>query len=168
MEDKQGKNGGDVKPGDEGPRDINWTHPLAGPAATVLPYPEGSPPPSVDVDSSRIFHMEMFISKSLRWGVLISAAVIFAGFALLLATGQSGYAEGVFPTGLGDVFTGLATLKPFAVIALGLALLIATPVFRVGSSIVAFALEGDRLYVGITVFVFAVLMLSFFLGKAGG
>ncbi len=152
----------------ENNKTANWTHPLAGPAATVLPPPEGSPPPSGEADSTRIFNMEIFISKSLRWGVLISAAVIIVGFGLLLATGRSGYPEGVFPTGLSDVIAGLAALKPFAVIALGLALLIATPVFRVGSSIIAFALEGDRLYVGITVFVFAVLMLSFFLGKAGG
>lgn len=166
MEDNKGTT--DTNRDTDGAKDIDWTHPLAGPAATVLPPPETATASAGAADDSRIFNMEIFISKSLRFGVLASAAVIMIGFLLLLLTGQSGYPEGVFPTGLNDVFAGLATLKPFAIIAFGLVMLIATPVFRVGSSIIAFALEGDRLYVGITVFVFAVLLLSFFLGKAGG
>ena len=50
---------------------------------------------------------------------------------------------------------------------LGLLLLIATPVARVAFSIVAFALEGDRLYVAITAVVLALLVLSFAVGAAG-
>jgi uncharacterized membrane protein len=46
------------------------------------------------------------------------------------------------------------------IIQLGLLLLIATPVARVAFSVVAFALERDRLYVGITLIVLAVLAFS--------
>ena len=42
----------------------------------------------------------------------------------------------------------------------GLLLLIATPVARVALSLVAFVLQRDRLYVGITAFVLALLLAS--------
>jgi uncharacterized membrane protein len=45
-------------------------------------------------------------------------------------------------------------------IQLGLLLLIATPVARVAFSVVAFVLERDRMYVGITLLVLAVLLFS--------
>jgi uncharacterized membrane protein len=45
-------------------------------------------------------------------------------------------------------------------IQLGLLLLIATPVARVAFAVVAFVLEEDRLYVGVTLIVLAVLLLS--------
>jgi uncharacterized membrane protein len=46
------------------------------------------------------------------------------------------------------------------VIQLGLLLLLATPVARVGFSILAFALQRDRTYVIVTVIVLAVLLYS--------
>ncbi|MGH2509954.1 MAG: DUF1634 domain-containing protein [Ktedonobacteraceae bacterium] len=53
-------------------------------------------------------------------------------------------------------------------IALGLLLLLATPVIRVAASIVAFGLEHDRRYVIITTIVLAILCLSFLIGKGAG
>jgi uncharacterized protein len=52
----------------------------------------------------------------------------------------------------------------FTNIRIGMFLEIATPVARVAFSVVAFALERDRLYVGITLVVLAVLLF----GLAGG
>jgi uncharacterized membrane protein len=46
------------------------------------------------------------------------------------------------------------------IIQLGLLLLIATPVARVAFSVVAFALERERLYVIVTLAVLAVLLFS--------
>ena len=46
------------------------------------------------------------------------------------------------------------------IIQLGLLILIATPVARVAFSVVAFALERDRLYVVVTLIVLAVLVFS--------
>jgi len=51
-----------------------------------------------------------------------------------------------------------------AIIELALLLLIATPVARVAFSAVAFAVEGDYLYVGITLIVLAILLYSLFVG----
>jgi uncharacterized membrane protein len=46
------------------------------------------------------------------------------------------------------------------IIQLGLLLLIATPIARVALSVVAFAIQRDRLYVVATLVVLAVLMYS--------
>jgi len=53
-------------------------------------------------------------------------------------------------------------------IQLGLLLLIATPIARVAFSVVGFAIERDRLYVGFTLIVLAVLLYSLLGSSAGG
>ncbi|MDP4094864.1 MAG: DUF1634 domain-containing protein [Bacillota bacterium] len=115
--------------------------------------------------SGKINDTEIFISKALRLGVIISAVVIGFGFILLLATGNSGYPSGTFPTSLSQVINGIASFKSYAIIAAGLLLLILTPVFRVGISIITFIKEKDSLYTIITIIVFSILIISFLLGK---
>lgn len=134
--------------------------------------------------------MELGISLILRGGVLLSATVVLLGIAVFLVTGKTGYAldasqathntaafihyEGqtnanlYFPTNPADIVAGTLAFKAFGLIALGLFLLILTPILRVTVSVFTFALEGDWLYVGFTVFVLAILLVGFFLGKAGG
>jgi uncharacterized membrane protein len=51
---------------------------------------------------------------------------------------------------------------PMGIMQLGLLILIATPILRVIFSMVAFAIEGDRMYVLFTTIVLAVLMYSLF------
>lgn len=60
--------------------------------------------------------------------------------------------------------SGAVAGKAYAIIALGMLLLIATPVARVGLSVLFFPTRRDRLYVGITLLVLAVLLLSFWIG----
>jgi uncharacterized membrane protein YfcA len=67
-----------------------------------------------------------------------------------------------FPQTFGQVWAGLLTLNPQAVITLGLLLLIATPVMRVAVSIIAFAAERDWRYVVITCIVLIILLFSIF------
>lgn len=109
--------------------------------------------------------VELWISNALRGGVLVSAAVIVAGLLLFLVTGSTGYPPGASPRGLREIWDGLGRLAPYAVIDLGLLLLIATQVFQVGAASVAFAIERDRTYVAISGFVFCVLLVSFLLGR---
>lgn len=114
---------------------------------------------------------ELIISNVLRGGVLLSAAVIALGvilfYAHYLTAGSPANAATTFPASLGEVGAGLAHGNPLAIIALGLLILLATPVFRVAVSIVAFVLERDRQYVVITLIVLAILLCSFFfLGPA--
>lgn len=108
---------------------------------------------------------EIFVSKSLRVGVLLSASIIFVGLMLFLVSGESGYPGETYPTLLKDIFVGAAKMKPFAIILAGLVLLILTPIMRVGVSILVFLKEKDWLYVGISTIVFLILISSFFFGK---
>jgi uncharacterized membrane protein len=118
---------------------------------------------------------ELAISRILKVGVEASLALIVAGS--LLSFVQAG-AYGPLPsdvarlTGPGGSFPrtavwlawGILHLRGQAVIVSGLLLLIATPVLRVATSVVAFALERDRAFVAITAVVLLLLLASFALG----
>lgn len=133
----------------------------------------------------RAFDHELFIGTWLWIGVVVSAVLIAAGLVLFFVQHRTGYPAGrpldlasllryepnltpaLFPTTLRAVVAGTLQLRPYAVIELGLLLLIGTPVMRVAFSIVAFALERDRQYTLYTTIVLAILLLSFFLGRVG-
>lgn len=134
-------------------------------------------------NDEQTLRVELFIAQLLRWGVVISFVIVATGIGAVVVTGQTGYHQirlddvasvvqyrvrPDFPNSLGGVLSGLIALKPYAIIALGLLVLIAIPVARVAVSVVAFALERDWLYVVITAFVLAMLLLSFAIGEAGG
>ncbi len=126
--------------------------------------------------------MELTISYALRGGVLLSAAVILIGIMWFGITRDTGYAKvlphhlsdllafhqtsgpGFFPTSSKAVLMGALAGKPYAIIGLGMLLLIATPVMRVALSVFFFLAQRDWLYTGITLFVLAVLLLSLFSG----
>jgi len=112
------------------------------------------------------------VSVVLRSGVIISAAVIVIGLVMLVFNGLADLKGGIatamnFPHTFGAVLSGVVRFDPISVITLGLLLMIITPVTRVAVSIIAFAMEGDWRYVGITTVVLFVLLVSFALGKAG-
>lgn len=118
--------------------------------------------------------MTTALSRVLRYGVIVSGATILAGVLLLVFEGgasgtaaQLVYNSGEVPHSafsytLGDLFSGVASLKPYAIIDLGAILLIGTPVSRVAVSVALFAAERDRLYVAITAVVLALLLFSIF------
>ena len=127
--------------------------------------------------------MERVLSNTLLYGVLASTAVIIVGLIMLAIKSKTGYAcdgsgdalscilsykasfsaSQLYPNALSAVASGLATAKPFAVIQLGVIILLATPVLRVGTALVFFAYEKDRAFVMITLFVLVVLLFSFFI-----
>ncbi len=100
----------------------------------------------------------------LQGGVLLSAAVILFGLVLKAFQPNKFAPQQLqnFPQTFGEVWAGLLVLRPQAVIALGLLLLIATPVVRVAISILAFAVERDRRFVLITTVVLLILLFSIF------
>ena len=105
--------------------------------------------------------LEQIIANLLRAGVALSAAVVAAGGVWYLASSGATVADyGQFhPEVRGP--GSLGTLPgPLALIQTGLLLLIATPVVRVIFALVGFALERDRIYVGITLGVLMVLAYS--------
>ncbi len=131
-----------------------------------------------------LLDMELMIAHLLRVGVITSFVIVAIGIGAVIVTGHTGYEQitlndlnslvkyrdgsTAFPHSLGEVLFGVLALKPYAIIALGLLVLIAIPILRVAVSVVAFAREHDRLYVLITAFVLAMLLLSLAIGEAGG
>ncbi|MBX5449742.1 MAG: DUF1634 domain-containing protein [Thermogemmatispora sp.] len=105
----------------------------------------------------------------LQGGVLVSAAIIMVGVVWLFLQpgGSATTSVARFPHSLPDLALGLLQGQAVALIVLGLAVLIATPVLRVATSIIAFALERDLLYVLITLVVLLILLYSLFFGDRG-
>lgn len=108
--------------------------------------------------------LDLIIANILRGGVLLSAAVVLAGGIWYLA-------ESVGEPPPFGRFVGSAGIRaltrlpaPEVVILAGLLILIATPVARVVCSMIAFALEKDWEYVGITAIVLGVLTYSIITG----
>jgi uncharacterized membrane protein len=110
---------------------------------------------------------EQIIGNLLRAGVLAAALLVLVGGVLYLAHygGQQPQLAGFHgepsnlrsPSGVvKDALEG----RRRGLIQLGLLLLIATPIARVAFSVVVFARQRDRLYVGVTLFVLAVLIFS--------
>ena len=71
----------------------------------------------------------------------------------------------VFPHTLSAVFQGALQTRGEAIVAVGLLLLILTPVARVAVSILAFLYQRDRAYTFITLTVLIILLMSFVIGR---
>ncbi len=119
---------------------------------------------------------ELAISYLLRGGVVTSIVVVLVGLVLMFVHHPSYrhshkelrdlvQPDAVFPHTLSEVAAGLREGRGQAVVCVGLLLLIATPILRVAVSILVFAGQRDWVFVLLTSFVLAVLVLSFFLGK---
>jgi len=112
--------------------------------------------------------MRTIVSWVLFGGVSVAAVLLTAGLLGSLVVGWRGSLIGlphadVSIVSFDDLGDGLAALRPQAIAQLGLLVLVATPVLRVLTSLVAFAMERDRLYVGITAAVLAILLAAVFL-----
>ena len=128
----------------------------------------------------RIHRAESVISAVLRIGVLLSLTVVVVGVVVSFVGKPGTYLHSNainkalltrssdYPHSLSAVFSGLSHFQGEAIIVFGLIILLATPILRVLVSAVIFALQRDRYFVPVTVFVFLVLVTSFLLGKAGG
>lgn len=121
---------------------------------------------SRNVDEQKL---ENAIADLLRGGVVLSALVVLCGAVIYL--GSHPWARVDYRTFHGEpdqlknvhgvvryAFSGQAR----GIMQLGLLLLIATPIARVISSALVFALENDRMYLLFTLLVLAVLLYSLF------
>jgi uncharacterized membrane protein len=127
--------------------------------------PVASDPP----DPRRLLEerVERALGRLLQVGVLLAAAVVFAGGVAYLVRdggGHPDYARFAGEPGdlrsLSGVVQAALDLHPRGIIQLGLLLLVATPVMRVAFSLIAFVRERDRTYVALTAFVLLVLLAS--------
>ena len=116
--------------------------------------------------------VELVVGQLLRAGVILAAVVVLiGGVEYLVKYGKTAPdyktfhgvpAEFRSPSG---IVIAAVNLRPQGIVALGLLLLIATPVARVVFTIFAFFMERDYTYVGVTTLVLAVLLFSLFFGS---
>ena len=111
--------------------------------------------------------VEIIIGNLLRAGVTLAAVIVLlGGFIFLARYGRAPANYGVFrgePSDLREwrgILAAAFSWHGRGIIQLGLVLLIATPVARVAFSALAFAMERDWLYVGITTLVLCILLYS--------
>jgi len=114
------------------------------------------------------------IAYSLRAGVLISAALLFIGFMLLIIEGRAGYYSISQVTSTASLINssyfnantlikGTMSMNPIAITFLGLVVLIATPVLRVVLGLAQFIREKDYIYSAITAVVLFNLLFAIFI-----
>lgn len=115
--------------------------------------------------------VEQMVGRLLQLGVLLAAVVVIIGAFLLLAShGMEAANFRKFsgePNGLKSVGSIIRTAfagESRSIVQLGLVLLIATPVARVAITLGAFVYQRDRLYIGVTTLVLALLLYSLFWG----
>jgi uncharacterized membrane protein len=117
--------------------------------------------------------VEQLVGRLLQIGVIVAAVVVVVGGVGLLARYGGDVANfRVFRAepselqSLAGIARGALALDSRAIVQLGLVLLIATPVMRVGLTLVAFLEQRDRLYVAITALVLALLLYGLLWGRA--
>lgn len=136
--------------------------------------PEKEPKSEINVEP--IGGVEILISWLLRVGVVTSLSMIVIGLLLMFIHHPSYLISmmdlqrltspgAAFPHTLREVVDGLLVGRGQAVVAVGLLVLIVTPIMRVTVSIIGFALQRDRAFVLITSVVLTILIVSFVLGK---
>ena len=106
------------------------------------------------------------ISYSLRTGVVASAALSIVGLAIWAATGYS-QLNTAARSDVWTTVTSAITGSAAGIIYLAVAVLIATPVFRVALSTFFFAKQNDKKYVVITLAVFSMLIFALLSGAVG-
>jgi len=117
--------------------------------------------------------IEQVIGRLLQFGVLLAAAVtLLGGVMLLLHHGSTAVSYSIFQgepaylRSLTAIVRAAFAGDAMAVVQFGLLLLIATPVARVAFTLVAFAVQRDRLYVLVTTIVLALLLYGLVFGGA--
>ncbi len=113
--------------------------------------------------------MESIMGRLLQVGVFLASFVMLVGGLLYLRAHHDGSPDyRVFKSEpqalrhIGGVMSGITEGDPAAIIQLAVLLLIATPVARVVFALIAFGIERDRLYMGVSALVLAVLLFGFF------
>ncbi len=106
--------------------------------------------------------MRQGISRVLRIGAAISAALILMGTFLVTTTGDTSCPENLLDWGW--IIWGDPFLAPSHLIFLGFLALVSTPIATTAFSVVSFIRMGDKLFAWISSLVLLILLLSQILG----
>lgn len=118
-----------------------------------------SPPPP---EINRSHALEMALHNLLVVGVTISSILLILGLITSFVSGKG--LPDTMPT-LQQIIPLVLAFKPAGLLALGLLVLIATPILRVAGSVIGFLYERDWRYALITFIVLLIVLSSIFLGK---
>lgn len=116
--------------------------------------------------------IETWVGIMLRTGVLLAAAIVLIGGTMYMARNHATrpdysqfHGQSVQLMTVHGIVHGVGSGDPLSIIMLGLLVLIATPVARVGMCVVGFLFERDRMYVVVSSVVLLILLYSLFLHK---
>lgn len=118
--------------------------------------------------------VELVLARLLSGGVVVSAGILIAGMLGMVLLGHTGYPASVadlgrvhpeaYPHALPSLIEGIRTGRPLALVALGLLVLVLTPVLRVAVSVALFLKQRDYLYAGICAFALGMLLTGMLIG----
>lgn len=122
----------------------------------------------VSPHAERADRLRVVLSLVLAIGVLTSAALVGVGFVGALIFGWDHSLAGIAGgsgslTDMTQVGVRLVQLRPVGLVQLGLLVLLATPVLRVATATIAFAVERDATYALISGTVLTILLVSILL-----
>ncbi|MBA7600400.1 hypothetical protein ES703_07451 [subsurface metagenome] len=107
--------------------------------------------------SSKDNRLYKWLYFTFRIGVACCLCLVSLGFILAIITGAE-FTDRVVPPS--QFFHRISELDPLAIITLGILILMLTPFSGVILSVVTFLMEKNKLYLGISVAVLCVLLLS--------
>ncbi len=109
------------------------------------------------VISSKDNRLHKWLYLTFRIGTVCSLCFVSLGFILAIIT-KAEFTDRVVPPS--QFFQRISELDPLAIITLGILILVLTPFSGVILAMVTFLIAKDRLYLGISVAVLCVLLLS--------
>jgi uncharacterized membrane protein len=111
--------------------------------------------------------IDEIIGNLLRAGVIIASLIVLIGGGLYLINHGTElpdyrmfHGEPSDLKNIPGIIKSASSFHPRGLIQFGLLLLIATPVMRVAFTVLCFGLQRDRIYVGVTLIVLALLVFS--------
>jgi len=111
----------------------------------------------VKVVNSKDNRLYKWLYFTFRLGIACSLCLVFLGFLLFIITKAESTDPIVPPS---QFFHRISELDPLAIITLGILILVLTPLSSVILAMVTFLMEKDKLYLGISIAVLCVLLLS--------
>lgn len=108
--------------------------------------------------------LDQVVHAILVIGLTVSSVLMITGLVLGLVVQRA--VPDAMPE-IAEIFGRIVSLRPSGYLALGLLVLIATPILRVIGSIAAFVSERDWRYAAITTGVLLVVLFSLLIGKEG-
>jgi len=107
--------------------------------------------------SSKDNRLYKWLYFTLRSGIACSLCLVCLGFILASIT-KAELTDAVIPPD--QFFHRILELDPLAIITLGILILVLTPLSSIVLAMIAFLMEKDKLYLGISIAIVCILVLS--------